>query len=456
MISLQGHRDSATPAPQVFIRAEKTRLLYAALGVDVPLGERRDLVAEFRDLFQMRQRRSIEVTRPDYDDDVESDSNSLVGRAEELRQARDRIKECAGGVLWLTGPGGIGKSFLAARLASGYGLLRADAPGRKQSKSWCVIAWRFRAGDGDRCHRWAFFRHAISRLGQWQALGRPGTTPTADTYKLREQLAGLLDRVAELKADDARGKPPRVLFVLDGLDEIARGDRDFAETPFQLNQANVVWLCAGRPEETLNQTFRPERCTHLFAGGLERMRPVDIRAMLVEGTGKLKYALLKQDDERDGAVVNDVVDLVVDYADGLPLYVRFVVEDILAGYLKFDLKELRGKLPRGLEAYYNNMLNRFAIGWMPKLLTAMVTSVVWAKAPVEEPTLLELMYGRKELPREDEEQAWHYLRRALEVARVMLRTVSLSDNKFGYEPYHQTFRDHVSRRQSGHFRSSEP
>ncbi len=444
MISLQGHRDSATPAPQVFIRAEKTRLLYAALRGDVPLGERRDLVSEFRDLFQMRQRRSIEITRPDYDDDVESDSNSLVGRAEELRQARDRIKECAGGVLWLTGQGGIGKSFLAARLASGYGLLRPGAPGRKQSKSWCVIAWRFRAGDGDRCHRWAFFRHAISRLGQWQALGRPGTTPTAETYKLREQLAGLLDRVAELKADNPRGKPPRVLFVLDGLDEIARGDRDFAETPFELNKVNVVWLCAGRPEETLYQTFRPERCTHLFAGGLERMRPVDIRAMLVEGTAKLKYDLLKRDDERNG---NALVNAVAAQADGLPLYVRFVVEDVLAGHLTFD-ESLPGKLPRGLSAYYDDMLRRFTIGELPALLTPLVVGVAWAKAPLEEETLLELMLRRKVLAG-GTEAAKQTLRRGLDVAGVMLRVVPLTGGGFGYEPYHLTFRDHVRADEAG-------
>src|SRR5207249_1612113 len=142
---------------------------YAVLGVEVPLGECRDLVAEFRDLFRLQQRRSLEITRPDCDDDIAGDSIALVGRKGELQEARDRIKECAGGVLWLTGPGGIGKSFLVVKLASGYELLRPDVPNRKQSKKWCVIGWRFRASDGDRCHRHAFFRHAISRLGQWEA-----------------------------------------------------------------------------------------------------------------------------------------------------------------------------------------------------------------------------------------------------------------------------------------------
>jgi tetratricopeptide (TPR) repeat protein len=442
MTSSQGPRDSATPASQVFFRAEKTRLLYAALGVEVPLGERRDLVAEFRDLFQLHRRQTIEITRPDYDDDIEGDANALVGREEELRAARGRIKGCPAGVLWLTGPGGIGKSFLVAKLASGYGLLRPAVPNRPQSKKWCAIVWRFRAGDGDRCHRHAFFRHAISRLGQWESIGRPGTVPTAETYKLQEQLSGLLDRVAELKPDDPRGGPPRVLFVLDGLDEIARGDRDFAEVPFQLHRGNVVWLCAGRPEETLDRVFRPERCTPLFAGGLERMRPPDIRAMLVDGTGKLKYDLLKQDDERGGEPVNAPVDAVVDRADGLPLYVRFVVEDVLAGHLTFDAT-LPGKLPRGLSAYYDDMLRRFAIGELQALLTPLVVSVAWAKAPLEEETLLELMLRRKVLLAGGEEVPEQTLRRGLDVAGVMLRVVPLSGGGFGYEPYHLTFRDHV-------------
>jgi len=442
MTSLHGPRTSATPAPQVFVRAEKTRLLYAALGVEVPLGERRDVVAEFRDLFQFRRGRAVEITRPDFDDDIESDSNALVGRDRQLQQARAIIKECAGGVLWLTGPGGIGKSFLVAKLASGYELLRPDVPNREQSKKWCVIAWRFRASDGDRCHRHAFFRHAISRLGQWEALGRPGAVPTVETYKLQEQLAGLLDRVAELKADHPRGKPPRVLFVLDGLDEIARSDRDLAEVPFQLNRDNVLWLCVGRPEQTLNHVFRAERCTHLFPDGLERMERDDIRAMLVEGTGKLKYDLLKQDDEGTGAPVNALVDAVVSCAEGLPLYVRFVVEDVLAGHLTFDAT-LPGKLPRGLSAYYDDMLRRFAIGELQALLTPLVVSVVWAKAPLEEQTLLELLLRRKVLLGGGEEPAEQTLRRGLDAAAVMLRVVPLAGGGFGYEPYHLTFRDHV-------------
>jgi hypothetical protein len=48
-----------------------------------------------------------------------------------------------------------------------------------------------------------------------------------------------------------RARPPRVVFLLEGLDEIARRDADFPGLPFQLSRPDVVWLCAGRPEGAL-------------------------------------------------------------------------------------------------------------------------------------------------------------------------------------------------------------
>jgi hypothetical protein len=137
--------------------------------------------------------------------------------------------------------------------------------------------------------------------------------------------------------------------------------------------------------------------------------------------------VLKQDDERAGAVVNALVAAVVARADGLPLYVRFVVEDVLVGHLTFD-SALPGKLPRGLSAYYNDMLRRFAIGELQALLTPLVVSVAWAKAPLEE-TLLELMLRRKVLLVGGEEAAEQTLRRGLDEAGVMLRVVPSSSRR---------------------------
>src|SRR5262249_35922738 len=151
-----------------------------------------DVADEFKNLFNLkeRRRRPGEAVVLDYDEDIRKDSELLVGREEELRQVKDTVKGCGGGGLWLTGAGGIGKRCLVARLAHSLG---------NDPRRWCVIAWRFRASDGDRCHRHAFFRHAIRRLASWEPLGQPGVVPTAESHKLEEQLSGLLDAVAKLQ-----------------------------------------------------------------------------------------------------------------------------------------------------------------------------------------------------------------------------------------------------------------
>src|SRR5262249_55657890 len=152
--------------------------------------------------------------------------------------------------------------------------------------------------DGARCHRAAFCRHAIRCLAGWPVLAKSDVTPAEDPDRLYGQLAGLLDEAARLTADNPRTRPPRVLFVLDGMDEIERLDPEFAQVPFRLNRPNVVWVCAGRPERSLPQAFAPGRCTHVFAGGLPPMSDADIRGMLLDGSGALKYDLLSLDTEQ--------------------------------------------------------------------------------------------------------------------------------------------------------------
>jgi hypothetical protein len=54
------------------------------------------------------------------------------------------------------------------------------------------------------------------------------------------------------------------------------------------------------------------------------------------------------------------VQAVVERAQGLPLYVRFVVEDVLAGHFRF--RDLPRQLPPSLRAYYDDLLRRLAVG----------------------------------------------------------------------------------------------
>jgi hypothetical protein len=433
-LTLRGPRPASADSPLVYIRADADRLLYAALGVDLPHGERADVVEQFRSLFGLEDCTPEQAApAPDFEAEIRRDAAALIGREQEKARLKETVKEAQTGVLWLSGPGGIGKSFLLARLADD---LRGDP------RKGCRIAWRFKVGDGARCHRAAFFRHAIRSLAGWPVLPKSDVTRAQDPDPLYGQLARLLDGAARLTADNPRARPPRVLFVLDGLDEIEQLDPDFPQVPFRLSRPNVVWVCAGRPERSLPQVFAPERCTHVFADGLPPMSDAGIRGMLLDSTGALKYDLLALDNEQEepGAVVNRAVSAVVQRAEGLPLYVHYVIQDILAGHFRFT--ELEQHLPPGLSAYYGDLLQRLAIGDLHALLTPLVVTIAWGKAPLEGETLHLLMVQRKVLAEGDEGPA--LLRRALEAIGSMVRLAPIpGQQRHGYEPYHPTFRDYI-------------
>jgi WD40 repeat protein len=454
----RGPGRAAHDGPLVYVRAEADRLIYAALGVDLAHGERRDAVGPFRALFRLDERPAAETgVAEDFEAEVRRDAAALVGREREQAQLKQAVKEARTGVLWVAGPGGIGKSFLLAKVA--------DDLGHAPPERLCRIAWRFQAGDGARCQRAAFFRHAVRCLGRWPALptvgrisnpsgeeGRIGNPsyekrPLAPTLaqgpdELYAQLGALLNEAAGLTAGDSRARPPRVLFTLDGLDEIERLDPDFAEVPFRLSRPNVVWLCAGRPERSLPRVFAPRRCTHVFAGGLPPMAEADIRSMLLDGTGSLKCDLLALDSEGEesGRVTNRAVSAVVERAGGLPLYVHHVAQDVLTGHCRFA--DLERRLPPGLAAYYDDLLGRLAVGDLQALLTPLAVTLAWARAPLDEETLHLLMVRRKVLAEGGEGRAM--LRRALEAVGSLVRLAPVPGAaRHGYELYHPIFREHV-------------
>jgi WD40 repeat protein len=442
--SLAGERQASAAGPLVYIRADRDRLLYAALGVDLSQGERADVVGEFRSLFRLEEREPERRRRQaaDYEDEIRADSQNLVGRVAEIKQAKAAVKASHRGILWISGPGGIGKSFLLARLAND---LRGDP------KKVLRIAWRFKASDTGRCNRAAFFRHAIGRLADWAPLDSADVTASEDPAKLYDQLRGLLQRVGELQAADPRDRPPRVLLALDGLDEISRNDDDFPHVPFRLNGPNVVWLCAGRPEGKLPEVFAADRCTHVFPatnenpnGGLPAMSDDDIRGMLLDGTDKLKYELLELDREgvAGAAPANAAVQAVIERARGLPLYVHLVVQDILSGQFRFQELPLPHRLPPSLEGYYDELLKRLSIGALQALLTPLVVTICQAQAPLAEETL-HLMMVRRTVAAEGDEGR-QLVRRGLAAVQSMVRAARIPGRQgFGYEPYHKTFRQHV-------------
>src|SRR5204863_4072995 len=120
--------------PLLYYRGEDTRLLYAAFGTTPPVSERGDAVAEFRALFRPEQRQEKEPEAAlDFTEELRRDSLQLVGRAAEQQHVKGVVGQATSGVLWLSGTGGIGKSFLTARVAVNKS---------NDLKRWCCIPWR--------------------------------------------------------------------------------------------------------------------------------------------------------------------------------------------------------------------------------------------------------------------------------------------------------------------------
>ena len=78
-----------------------------------------------------------------------------------------------------------------------------------------------------------------------------------------------------------------------------------------LNYPNIIWVCFGRPEPSLEDLFKLKGATMPFPEGLPPMSSNDIRGMILEKIGPLKKKLLSNDKEANEIIVNPFIDLVV-------------------------------------------------------------------------------------------------------------------------------------------------
>ena len=100
----------------------------------------------------------------------------------------------------------------------------------------------------------------------------------------------------------------------------------------------------------------------------------------MEKIGPIKKKLLLQDEEYDGRIVNPFIDLVVKKADGLTLYVKYVIGYVLANRLRgLDGDEL---LPDSLHAYHEQLLNGLGIGDLKFILTPLAALLAVAYEPL--------------------------------------------------------------------------
>jgi len=419
-----GRRVGPEDKPQVYSRRDSVRLAYTPLGMDgMAQSESGPSALEaFEALFRVeRSREQTGFKVADCLRDIHKDAAQMVGRQRELEQVQAAIHVKEQGVLWLSGSAGMGKSFLMGKLA-------ADLLGEHHGSRTLVLPYRFRLGDQGRCSREALAQFTVERL---QAAG-----VLKDVFQDKEEAK------AEQRLEQALGliqNDVRVVLLLDGLDEVVRRDTKFAEEiSLGLRFPRVLWVCAGRPEAGIEAAMRRLAAQTLFPEGLPPMRGEDIREMVIEKIGPLRKRLLAQDQEKGDAVVNPFIEMVTQRAAGLPLYVRYVIGDVLNG--KYRVLDGQEHLPASLHAYHEELLRRLAVGDLQAVVTPLAATLACAYEPLALHELEALFAWRKLVRAGDGREL---LERGLAAIASMITTAPDPEGETGYTLFHQSLRDHI-------------
>ena len=419
-----GDRTIEQEYSQIYVRREQVRLGYFPVGAqgigksDSSLNAREayDRIFPTRSLSKSKD---FQVNG--LEGEILQEARKMVGRAEQLEQILAMIRERKNGVLWIDGLPGMGKSALMAKV---YMELIENLPVPNQT----VLPYRFRANDQDRCNRKSFAQFLIERLVDAEAL--------RDVFEdqPKEKAEKRLKSALGLLKDDQT-----LVLLLDGLDEIANSDQGFAEEiPLALRFSNVLWVCSGRPEPTIEEPMHRLGGEQVFPEGLPPMNENDVRAMFMEKLGPLqrKKLIVNERDGEDGAE-SPFVHLVTERAGGLPLYVVYAIGDVLNGtYRVLDGEE---NLPPSLDAYHAKLIERLGIGALAEILTPLAAGLAVAREPLSEREIFQLLLFMNRMEKDEEE----LVDRALLALSGMLTTAPDPEGEVGYRLFHQSLREHI-------------
>jgi len=370
----------------------------------------------------------------------------FIGRDKQVAAATARIDALDSGILWLEGKPGMGKSAFMAKLVRDH--FQRDAETGESRMNLICIPYFFQASDGDRCRTASFAEAAILRLAQ----------ATGQDIKVKAEPE---ERVKQFKdvlnsASTAEGGNRKIVFFVDGIDEIADVNADFVDLIFECQHSSVLWVCAGRDEELLSQRFSRDNCQWFFEQDskfdslcVERkedealLPPLNadgVRGYFIEELGHRLPQFFGRDKKDGDEWSNEFVEEVIRRSDGLPLYLILLVQDIRAGRIDFlPGSELR--LPCKLDDYYDRIVKEMGDD-LAATVPAITSLLALAKEPLPFETLAALLADHELVAQAD---GGELLEDALRHSSIMLRRAPTATGALGYELYHASFRQHLQK-----------
>jgi tetratricopeptide (TPR) repeat protein len=138
-------------------------------------------------------------------------------------------------------------------------------------------------------------------------------------------------------------------------------------------------------------------------------------------------------------VINPFIRLVTERAAGLPLYVKYVIGDVLGG--KYRVLDGEEELPDSLHSYHEELLRRLGVGDLQAVVTPLAAILATAYEPLSVRELVAILVHRKLLT---EQGARQMVEKGLAAIASMVRSAPDPEGEVGYCLFHQSLRDHMT------------
>lgn len=433
---LTDSRDDEDMLSGIYSRRGEVRLEYTPFEGDLAVLES-EVPESFLNLLRRdTAKASGTLQHQEFTAELQKEAARRIGREEEFSQLLHGIGDLpTGGLLWVGGVAGMGKSCLMASVTVE---LKQCPPVQT-----LILPYRFKAGGG-RCSVGDFLGYAAERIEAWIGIDQERSS------KIKED-ASLQTRFMELLRCVKDGWD--ILVVADGLDELpAQSDTwldDVIISSAKFGSSRVRWALAGRPERGIPEKLSKAEAVEVFPAGLPPMKADDVRSFFFEriSRSKMRSRLIARDEEKDGAMVNPFLREVVRRSEGLPVYMNHVVGDLIANKITPDQE---GQLPKGITAYHEELLRRCAVGDLQAVMTPLVAILALAHEPLGVPALASILRSAGRLDTDNT----NLVEKALAGVASMIRRAATPEGTDGYTLYHTSLRQHVCTAES--FRETIP
>jgi hypothetical protein len=362
-----------------------------------------------RNLFIEKNRhRSI----PSFEHQVKTDASKVVGRKQEIAELQKTIESTETGIIWIGGHGGIGKSFLFAKVFSLVKKL-------ENSAETTTALYRFRAEDRECCNRQSFQRYLSNKI---------------DAFDIH------MPNFMGNQSDPPKPKSKLIVFV-DGIDEIHSRDEKFVDEVLLANsRRGVLWVCCGKQFQEIEKSMKDAVIP--FPDGLPPMKNDDISDLIRLG---IKEVL---PDKIDSSRIEEFIQSATAKASGSPLYAKHLIEDLKSG--KKSLNEFtQTQLPEGIENYHRDLMSRVGSSDVEVMVAHILSSLAIAYEPLAYREILVFLEDRDLI---EGNNASGLLDKGLEELASVLDQAPDPEGEVGYQFFHPSLKEHLLH--STNFKSS--